>query len=54
MNIVAYGCVFTDKTDRFNSLETQKEFFLEYIKRTGDNLINYMQTKVFVVLNQES
>ena len=39
MNIAAYCRVSTDKEDQFNSLETQKEFFLEYTKRTGDNLI---------------
>lgn len=40
MNIAAYCRVSTDKSDQLNSLETQKEFFLEYTKRTGDNLIN--------------
>ena len=39
MNIAAYCRVSTDKTDQLNSLEIQKEFFLEYTKRTGDNLI---------------
>ena len=39
MNIAAYCRVSTDKSDQLNSLETQKEFFLEYTKRTGDNLI---------------
>lgn len=39
MNIAAYCRVSTDKEDQPNSLETQKEFFLEYTKRTGDNLI---------------
>ena len=39
MNIAAYCRVSTDKTDQLNSLVTQKEFFLEYTKRTGDNLI---------------
>lgn len=39
MNIAAYCRVSTDKEDQLNSLETQKEFFLEYTKRTGDNLI---------------
>ncbi len=39
MNIAAYCRVSTDKYDQLNSLETQKEFFLEYTKRTGDNLI---------------
>ena len=39
MNIAAYCRVSTDKEDQLNSLETQNEFFLEYTKRTGDNLI---------------
>ena len=39
MNIAAYCRVSTDKEDQLNSLETQKEFFLEYTNRTGDNLI---------------
>ena len=39
MNIAAYCRVSTDKEDQLNSLETQKEFFLEYTQRTGDNLI---------------
>lgn len=39
MNIAAYCRVSTDKEDQLNSLETQKAFFLEYTKRTGDNLI---------------
>ena len=39
MKIAAYCRVSTDKSDQLNSLETQKEFFLEYTKRTGDNLI---------------
>ena len=39
MNIAAYCRVSTDNSDQLNSLETQKEFFLEYTKRTGDNLI---------------
>ena len=39
MNIAAYCRVSTDKEDQLNSLETQKEFFLEYTSRTGDNLI---------------
>ena len=39
MNIAAYCRVSTDKSDQLNSLETQKEFFLEYTKCTGDNLI---------------
>ena len=39
MNIAAYCRVSTDKEDQLNSLEAQKEFFLEYTKRTGDNLV---------------
>ena len=39
MNIAAYCRVSTDKMDQLNSLEAQKEFFLEYTKRTGDNLV---------------
>ncbi len=39
MNIAAYCRVSTDKEDQLNSLEAQKEFFSEYTKRTGDNLI---------------
>ena len=39
MNIAAYCRVSTDKTDQLNSLEAQKEFFAEYTKRTGDNLV---------------
>lgn len=39
MNIAAYCRVSTDKADQLNSLETQKEFFLEYTQRTGDNLV---------------
>ena len=39
MNIAAYCRVSTDKEDQLNSLAAQKEFFQEYTKRTGDNLI---------------
>ncbi len=39
MNIAAYCRVSTDKTDQLNSLETQKKFFAEYTKRTGDTLV---------------
>lgn len=39
MNIAAYCRVSTDKDDQLNSLETQKEFFLEYTNRTGDYLV---------------
>ena len=40
MNIAAYCRVSTDKEDQLNSLEAQKNFFLEYTKRTGDNLVH--------------
>ncbi len=39
MNIAAYCRVSTDKENQLNSLEAQKEFFSEYTKRTGDNLV---------------
>ena len=39
MNIAAYCRVSTDKEDQLNSLTTQKEFFEEYTKRTGENLV---------------
>ena len=39
MNIAAYCRVSTDKEDQLNSLEAQKNFFSEYTKRTGDNLV---------------
>ena len=39
MNIAAYCRVSTEKEDQLNSLEAQKEFFAEYTKRTGDNLV---------------
>lgn len=39
MNIAAYCRVSTDKEDQLNSLETQKQFFIEYAKRTGDTLV---------------
>lgn len=39
MNIAAYCRVSTDKADQLNSLEVQKEFFSEYTRRTGDNLV---------------
>ena len=39
VNIAAYCRVSTDTTDQLNSLETQKEFFSEYTKRTGDVLV---------------
>ncbi len=40
MNIAAYCRVSTDKADQLNSLEAQKEFFLEYVNRTGDILVH--------------
>ena len=39
MNIAAYCRVSTEKEDQLNSLEAQKQFFEEYTKRTGDNLV---------------
>jgi len=39
MNIAAYCRVSTDKEDQLNSLEAQKQFFEEYTKRTGDQLV---------------
>lgn len=39
MRIAAYCRVSTDKEDQLNSLATQKEFFEEYAKRTGDTLV---------------
>lgn len=39
MNIVAYCRVSTDKEDQLNSLQTQKEFFLEYAKKNHDTLV---------------
>lgn len=39
MKIAAYCRVSTDKSDQLNSLETQKQFFKEYVQRTGDNLV---------------
>lgn len=39
MNIAAYCRVSTDKADQLNSLEAQKEFFGEYTRRTGDDLV---------------
>ena len=40
MNIAAYCRVSTDKEDQLNSLEAQKQFFGEYITRTGDTLVH--------------
>lgn len=39
MNIAAYCRVSTDKEDQLNSLEAQKNFFLEYTDKRGDNLV---------------
>lgn len=39
MNIAAYCRVSTDKEDQLNSLEMQKQFFSEYVQRTGDKLV---------------
>jgi len=39
MKIAAYCRVSTDKQDQLNSLATQREFFDEYAKRTGDTLV---------------
>jgi len=39
MNIAAYCRVSTEKEDQLNSLEAQKAFFSEYVKRTGDTLV---------------
>ncbi len=39
MNIAAYCRVSTEKEDQLNSLEAQKNFFLEYTQRSGDNLV---------------
>lgn len=39
MNIAAYCRVSTDKEDQLNSLAAQKQFFADYTKRTGDNLV---------------
>lgn len=39
MRVAAYCRVSTDKEDQLNSLATQKEFFDEYAKRTGDTLV---------------
>lgn len=39
MNVAAYCRVSTDKEDQLNSLEAQKEFFEEYTKKQGYNLV---------------
>ena len=40
MKIAAYCRVSTEKEDQLNSLEAQKEFFSQYVSRTGDTLIS--------------
>lgn len=40
MNIVGYGRVSTEKDDQVNSLKSQIDFFSEYAKKTGDNLVH--------------
>ncbi len=39
MRAAAYCRVSTDKTDQLNSLETQKEFFAEYTRKEGLELV---------------
>ena len=39
MNIIGYCRVSTDTSDQLNSLETQKQFFEEYAKKNGHNLV---------------
>jgi DNA invertase Pin-like site-specific DNA recombinase len=39
MNIVAYCRVSTNKEDQLHSLEAQKEFFEQYAKKEGHNLV---------------
>lgn len=39
MNIAAYCRVSTEKEDQLNSLEAQKNFFMEYAERHNDNLV---------------
>ncbi len=40
MNIVAYCRVSTDKEDQLNSMETQKQFFLEYAEKNNHTLVD--------------
>ena len=47
MNIAAYCRVSTDKSDQLNSLETQKQFFTEYVQRTGDHLVKVYADEAF-------
>lgn len=39
MNVAAYCRVSTEKEDQLNSLETQKRFFAEYTRKSGDTLV---------------
>ncbi len=39
MDVVAYCRVSTNKEDQLNSLEAQKKFFMEYVGKTDDHLI---------------
>ena len=39
MRVAAYCRVSTDKADQLNSLEAQKNFFMEYVKSTGNTLV---------------
>ena len=39
MRVAAYCRVSTDKLDQLNSLETQKEFFDQYVKQSGNTLV---------------
>lgn len=59
MNIEAYCRVLPTKTKQLNSLETQKEFFSEYTKRTGNTLARlyaeegYSAVKIANILNEK-
>lgn len=39
-NVVAYCRVSTDETDQLHSLQTQKDFFTEYARKNGMNLVH--------------
>lgn len=45
MNAVAYCRVSTDEQDQLNSLETQKEFFEAYAKKSGYSLVRIYSDK---------
>lgn len=45
MNAVAYCRVSTDEQDQLNSLETQKEFFEAYAKKSGYSLVRVYSDK---------